>query len=89
MRSSNDHFHPPASPETPMVMVCAGTGLSPFRGFLQERAVRRTGQKVGPALPSSAATSRRRLLYRDELKAWRSPASSACGLHSSGNRTAT
>ena len=72
VRSSNDHFHPPASPETPMVMVCAGTGLSPFRGFLQERATQaQNGRSVGPSLlffgcdhPDAD------FLYRDELAAW-------------------
>ncbi len=71
VRSSNDHFHPP-SPETPMVMVCAGTGLAPFRGFLQERAVQAiNGQKVGPALLFFGCDHPDvDFLYRDELAAW-------------------
>jgi cytochrome P450/NADPH-cytochrome P450 reductase len=63
-------FRPPENPHVPMLMVGAGTGLAPFRGFLQERAAQQDqGIPVARSLlffgcrePASD------LLYADELR---------------------
>ena len=53
-------------------MICAGTGLAPFRGFLQERAMQAaSGRTVGKALLFFGCDHPDvDLLYRDELEAW-------------------
>jgi cytochrome P450/NADPH-cytochrome P450 reductase len=73
VRPSAVAFHPPESLGTPMIMACAGSGLAPFRGFLQDRALQAKEQGVTPApalLFFGCDAPDVDYLYRDELEAW-------------------
>jgi sulfite reductase alpha subunit-like flavoprotein len=62
-------FQLPEDASRPVVMFAGGTGISPFRGFLQARA----GTGASPRAPNVLFYAARRaddLLYRDELDAW-------------------
>lgn len=72
IRSPHNPFHPPASNGTPMVMICAGTGLAPFRGFIQERAERQAkGEEAGTALLFFGCDHPDvDFLYKEQLAEW-------------------
>ncbi|MEM8858832.1 MAG: cytochrome, partial [Chloroflexota bacterium] len=72
VKPSNVAFHPPQDPTLPMVMVCAGSGLAPFRGFIQDRAEQQAGGlEIGKAvLYFGCDHPDVDFLYEDELKAW-------------------
>lgn len=62
---SNKAFRPPASGDTPMIMVGPGTGIAPFRGFLHER--RATGAKGKCWLLFGDQRAATDFLYQEEL----------------------
>lgn len=72
VRPSNARFRPPAEVNLPMIMICAGSGIAPFRGFLQERALQKQrGENVGPSLLFFGIDDPDvDFLYRDELDEW-------------------
>lgn len=64
--------HLPDSPKTPLIMVGLGTGMAPFRSFIQQRVVlRERGEEIGPMLLYFGARyEKTEYLYGDEIEAY-------------------
>ena len=72
VRETKAGFRLPEDNTVPIIMIGPGTGLAPFRGFLQERAARKAkGAALGPAmLFFGCRHPDQDFLYADELKAF-------------------
>jgi cytochrome P450/NADPH-cytochrome P450 reductase len=70
VQAGRPHFRPPADPTVPMILICAGSGLAPFRGFLQERSrLQAAGKSVAKSLLLFGCDHPEvDFLYRDELQ---------------------
>ena len=72
LRETKAGFRLPEDASVPIIMIGPGTGLAPFRGFLQERAARQAkGATLGLAmLFFGCRHPDQDFLYADELKAF-------------------
>jgi sulfite reductase (NADPH) flavoprotein alpha-component len=63
------HFHLPENPATPIIMVGPGTGIAPFRAYLQERTA--VGAKGKNWLFFGSQHQHCDFAYRDEFEAFK------------------
>ncbi|KAI9255697.1 cytochrome P450 [Phascolomyces articulosus] len=71
LKSAKSTFYLPSDPSVPIIMIAAGTGLSPFRGFIQERAYlkEKENKDVGETvLFFGCRREDQDYIYSDELK---------------------
>ena len=62
------HFRMPENPDAPMIMVGPGTGVAPFRAFLEEREA--TGAKGRNWLFFGERRSASEFFYREQFEGW-------------------
>lgn len=73
VKKSHTSFHLPLDDTTPIIMVCAGTGIAPFRGFLEERVAKMEAgnDRLGKALLFVGCRNPKvDRLFARELDAW-------------------
>jgi len=61
-------FHLTNKHDCPIIMICAGTGIAPFRGFIHERAfAKERGNKLGETVLFYGVQNKLVCAYMDEL----------------------
>ncbi len=72
VKPSPEAFHLPEDISRPVMMIAAGSGIAPFRGFIQERAIQKAnGQPAGEMLLFFGCRAENTdFLYQDQLRIW-------------------
>lgn len=55
-------FRLPANPSAPVIMICGGTGVSPFVGFVEERGLQKTSGTIGNSVLAYGCTARNAMI---------------------------
>ena len=64
----SEHFHITSNDDAPVIMIGPGTGIAPFRAFLEEREMREASGENWLFFGDQHQASD--FLYRDEITAW-------------------
>lgn len=71
IKKCSNAFRLPLDDTVPVIMVCAGSGIAPFRGFIHERAVKReSGKHMGEAILFVGCRGEGGKLFAEELAQW-------------------
>ncbi|KAL6710255.1 hypothetical protein ACN47E_009201 [Coniothyrium glycines] len=86
IRHSN--FKLPSDPSKPIIMVGPGTGVAPFRGFIQERAAQaKAGQNVGKTILFFGCRKQSEdFIYQDEWKQYKEALGDNFEMHTAFSR---
>ncbi|CAG5163888.1 uncharacterized protein ALTATR162_LOCUS6572 [Alternaria atra] len=86
VRHSN--FKLPSDPSKPIIMVGPGTGVAPFRGFVQERAAQaKAGQNVGKTILFFGCRKQSEdFMYADEWKQYQADLGDKFEMHTAFSR---
>lgn len=67
MHSPGEEFKLPSDSSTPLILIGAGTGIAPYRGFLQNRRYQqKVGHRLGEAYLIFGCRNEQDLLYQEE-----------------------